>query len=116
MEKVRIDVAMPFSYVNEELIRQFSLLEPFGNGNPKPLFAQKNLELDSVRILGKNQNVGKYRVTDEYGGHYELTFFGDQTELQQAWEQKGALSVTYYPQINVYRGRSEIQFVIQNYQ
>lgn len=116
VEKVRIDVAMPFSYVNEELIRQFSLLEPFGNGNPKPLFAQKNLELDSVRILGKNQNVGKYRVTDEYGRHYELTFFGDQTELQQAWEQKGALSVTYYPQINVYRGRSEIQFVIQNYQ
>ena len=116
VEKVYIDVPMPFSYVNEELIRQLSLLEPFGNGNPRPLFAQKGLRLDSVRVLGRNQNVGKYRVTDEYGGHCGLTFFGRQEELQQAWKQKGTLSVTYYPQINVYRGRSEIQFVIQNFQ
>lgn len=116
VEKVRIDALMPFSYVNEELVKQLSLLEPFGNGNRKPLFAQKDLKLDSVRVLGKDRNVGKYRVTDEYGGHYELTFFGDQGELQQTWEQNGTLSVTYYPQINVYRGRSEIQFVIQNFQ
>lgn len=116
VEKVRIDALMPFSYVNEELVGQLSLLEPFGNGNRKPLFAQKDLKLESVRVLGKNQNVGKYRVMDERGGHYELTFFGDQGELQQTWEQKGSLSVTYYPQVNVYRGRSEIQFVIQNFQ
>lgn len=115
-EKVRIDVPMPFSYVNEELVRQLALLEPFGNGNPKPLFAQKNLLLGDVRVFGKNQNVGKYKVTDEYGGRYELTFFGEQEELQRYWRQKGKISVTYYPQINVYRGRSEIQFVIQNYQ
>lgn len=116
VEKVRIDVPMPFSYVNEELIRQLSLLEPFGNGNPKPLFAQRNLTLDGVRVFGKNQNVGKYRVSDEYGGRYELTYFGEQEDLQRYWNQKGKISVTYYPQINVYRGSSQIQFVIQNYQ
>ena len=102
--------------MNEELVKQPSLQEQLGNGNRKPLFAQKDLKLDSVRVMGKDHNVGKYRVADEYGGHYELTFFGEQGELQQAWEQNGTLSVTYYTQINVYRGRSEIQFVIQNFQ
>ena len=116
VEMVRIDVPMPFSYVNEELIRQLSLLEPFGNGNPKPLFAQKNLTLDGTRVFGRNQNVGKYRVTDEYGGRYELTYFGGQEELQRYWKQKEKISVTYYPQLNTYRGKSEIQLVIQNYQ
>ncbi|MGN1170361.1 MAG: single-stranded-DNA-specific exonuclease RecJ, partial [Lachnospiraceae bacterium] len=116
VEKVRIDVPMPFSYVNDELIRQLSLLEPFGNGNPKPLFAQKNLTLDGTRVFGRNQNVGKYRVTDEYGGRYELTYFGGQEELQRYWKKKEKISVTYYPQLNTYRGKSEIQLVIQNYQ
>ena len=72
---------MPFGYVNEALLSQFSLLEPFGNGNRKPLFAQRNVALLGSRILGKTGRVGKYTVLDENNRCYELTYFGEQEQL-----------------------------------
>ena len=114
-EKVHIDMQMPFGYVNEGLLTQFSLLEPFGNGNRRPLFAQRNVELLGSRILGKNENVGRYTVRDEQNMCYEMISFGDQKELLAYWEEKGKINVTYYPELHTFRGRTEIRFVLQNY-
>ncbi len=114
-EKVHIGMQMPFGYVNEGLLTQFSLLEPFGNGNRRPLFAQRNVELLGSRILGKNENVGRYTVRDEQNMCYEMISFGDQKELLAYWEEKGKINVTYYPELHTFRGRTEIRFVLQNY-
>ena len=110
-----IDVAMPFGYVNQRLVEQFALLEPFGNGNKKPLFAQKNLTLLQSRMLGKSGRAGKYTVLDEFGGRYELTYFGEQEKLLAYWKEKEKIHVTYYPELNTFRGRTELQFIMQNY-
>lgn len=115
VEKVTIDATMPFSYVNQRLVEQLSLLEPFGVGNKKPLFAQKNLSLLHSRLLGKSQKAGKYTVLDENGCRYELLYFGDQKQLQAYWQEKQRLSVTYYPELNSFRGKSEIQLIMQGY-
>ncbi len=115
VEKVHIDIQMPFHYVSHELLNQFSLLEPLGNGNRKPLFAQKDVELISSRLLGKSGRVGWYTIRDEYQMQYELVYFGDQEELLARWREKKKLSVAYYPELNTFRGRTEIQFVLQNY-
>lgn len=114
--KVHIDVPMPFSYVDRKLVEQFAILEPYGNGNRKPLFAQKNVTLLGSRMLGKSGRAGKYTVLDENGGRYELTYFGDQEELLAYWRRKEKVSVTYYPELNTFRGRTEIQFILQNVQ
>ena len=114
--KVHIDAAMPFGYVNEALLSQFSLLEPFGNGNRKPLFAQRNVALLGSRILGKTGRVGKYTVLDENNRCYELTYFGEQEQLLSYWEKKGKINVTYYAEQNTYRGRTQIQFIVQSFQ
>ena len=114
-ETVHIDMQMPFGYVYRELIEQFSLLEPFGNGNRKPLFAQKNVTLLDSRILGQNGTVGRYTVQDETGLRLEMTYFGQQEALQAYWREKKTLSVTYCPELHTYRGRTQIQFVLQNY-
>ncbi len=115
VEKIHIDAAMPFSYASRSLVEQFSLLEPFGNGNKKPLFAQKNLTLVQSRALGKSGRAGKYTVLDEYGGRYELTYFGEQDKLLSYWKEKGKIHVTYYPELNTFRGKTELQFILQNY-
>ena len=114
--KVHIDAAMPFGYVNQALLSQFSLLEPFGNGNRKPLFAQRNVALLGSRILGKTGRVGKYTVLDENNRCYELTYFGEQEQLLSYWEKKGKINVTYYAEQNTYRGRTQIQFIVQSFQ
>ena len=126
-----IDVPMPMSYVTPELVRQLSLLEPFGNGNPKPVFAQKNVRVCRGRILGKNRNVGKYRVADESGREYDMMYFGDleqwhaflsahfgQEETDRLYAGGSAaivINVIYYPDINVYRGTESLQMVMQDY-
>lgn len=131
VEVMHIDVPMPMSYVTPELVRQLSLLEPFGNGNPKPVFAQKNVRVCRGRILGKNRNVGKYRVADENGREYDMMYFGDleqwhaflsahfgQEETDRLYAGGSSaivISVIYYPDINVYRGVESLQMVMQDY-
>lgn len=82
-EVVHIDVPMPLSYADNHFVKELSLLEPFGAGNPKPVFAQKNVRLLSGKILGKNRNVGKFRIADESGSGYDMIYFGDMEKLDR---------------------------------
>lgn len=113
--KVTIDAAMPFSYLSMDLTRQLEVIEPCGKGNTKPLFAQKDLEVLNLRILGKNHNVAKMSLVDPSGSSVEAVYFGEVMEFQEYVSRRGRISVTYYPEINRYRGRESLQAVIRNY-
>lgn len=113
--KVVIDVPMPISYLSRTLTEQLSVLEPFGKGNTKPLFAQKGLRVLNLRIFGKNQNVAKMCLVDGQGNSVDAVYFGAAKEFEQYVRQKESISVTYYPEINVYQGRESLQAVIRNY-
>lgn len=113
--KVVIDVPMPISYLSRTLTEQLSVLEPFGKGNTKPLFAQKGLRVLNLRIFGKNQNVAKMCLMDGQGNSVDAVYFGAAKEFEQYVQQKELISVTYYPEINVYQGRESLQAVIRNY-
>ena len=115
MPKILIDVPMPVSYINKELVKEISLLEPFGKGNAKPLFAQKGLHVLSSRVLGKNRNVAKLQLSDHTGCVVEAVYFGEADEFVNAVKESSSISVTYYPEINRYQGRENLQIVIRNY-
>ena len=113
--KVIIDVPMPISYISTKLVEQLSLLEPFGKGNTKPLFAQKNVKAINSRIIGKNHNVTKLQLMDEQGYVIEAVYFGNIPEFMDFLSARDKISVTYYPEINRYQGRETLQVIIQNY-
>lgn len=115
-EKVSIDMRLPFPYITEQLVNELELLEPFGKGNPKPLFAEKNLSVISPRIFGKNRNALKCRLQDQQGYQMEAVYFGDVEDCLRAMEQKNVMSFTYYPTINEYMGRRTLQLTLVNYQ
>lgn len=131
VEKICIDVPMPIDYITEELVEQLDLLEPFGKGNEKPLFAEAGLTLLGARILGKNANVLKFRVRNCAGRIMDAMYFGNVDEMRAYLEERyGAqrvqelfwgrgeglmLDVTYYPSINEYMGKRTLQIVIKNY-
>ena len=115
-EKVSIDMRLPFPYITEELITELELLEPFGKGNPKPLFAERNLRVIGPRIFGKNRNVLKCRLQDEQGNQMEAVYFGDVEDCLREMERKQVMSFTYYPSVNEYMGRRTVQVTIVNYQ
>jgi single-stranded-DNA-specific exonuclease len=108
-----IDVPMPLSYVTFDIIEQISRLEPFGKGNDKPTFADKNLVVRGVNVLGKNRNVLKMTLEDEYGKLHECIQFG--TDENAAPERGSKISILYYPDINEFNGRRTIQFVVSEW-
>jgi single-stranded-DNA-specific exonuclease len=128
--KVHIDVPMPLSFADEKLARELSLLEPFGVGNPKPLFAEKNVKFTGGIKMGVNKNFARYNIITGDGKKNQLIFFGDLDKFSDFLDKKygqGAgkklytdvcdyeVSVTYQLGLNTYRGKCEKQFVMQNY-
>ncbi|MFR5356262.1 MAG: single-stranded-DNA-specific exonuclease RecJ [Clostridia bacterium] len=115
-EVVRIDIAMPFSYVSERLVEELSLLEPFGKGNSKPVFAAKGVQVLETRVLGKNQNVLRLKLKDESGTTMDGIYFSDQmNEVLKTMQQKPRLAFLYYPEINEFRGQRTLQLRILDY-
>ena len=129
---LKIDMVLPFRYADMGFVRELERLEPFGNGNEKPLFAQKDIRLLSGRILGKNRNCGKYRVCDETGTTCDMMYFGDVENFNEFLEDEfgkqrvealyagdGGSSMTikaaFYPNINSYMGRESIQLVMSDF-
>lgn len=131
-ERIHIDVPMPVSYVTFSLVEELELLEPFGTGNPKPVFAQKDLLFLSARVLGKTGNAIRFTVLDDMDKRWEMMYFGSREmfdayvvsrygkkTLEDLYEGRGAglkLSVVYYPGVNTYQGNTRLQLVMQQYQ
>lgn len=129
--KVAIDVHLPFAYVTEGLIQELKLMEPFGKGNEKPLFAEKNLRIHSAMVIGKNASGLRLRISDQYGKNMDAVYFGDVNRffdyfgrtygaeelmrLQTGRSTNAVISITYYPCINEYNGFRNLQLNIQNY-
>ena len=130
-EKIAIDMQLPFECVNEKFIGELAVLEPFGKGNARPVFAEKQVQVESARILGKNKNVLKLQVKDLHGTRMDAMYFGDvNTFVEYVREKFGdiacecllrghghgiVMAFTYYPDINEYQGVRTPQIVIQNY-
>lgn len=114
VEKIVIDVPMPMSYVTIPLIRQLGQLEPFGKGNTKPIFAQKDIRFSNCKVFGKNRNVVKMKAQDEFGFEAECIWFGDGDAFLERLKEKKMWDVIYYPSVNSFQGRESIEMIIQN--
>ena len=116
IERLSIDIAMPIQYISEEFIEELKVLEPFGNGNSKPLFAERDFHVLRSQILGKNKNTVKIYGVNAAGCHMEGLYFGDPEELLSLLRKKETISITYYPTINEFRGQKSLQLMIQDFQ
>ncbi len=115
-EKVSIDMQLPFPYITENLIQELDILEPFGKGNAKPLFAEKNLRVIQPRIIGKNHNVLKFQAEDVNGNRMDAVYFGDVQACLNTMKQKERMAFTFYPSVNEYQRRRTLQITVVNYQ
>lgn len=113
--KVWIDVAMPLEYISENLVNELKVLEPFGQGNEKPQFAQKNLSIRSSRVLGKNRNAVKLALVTENGLAMDGMLFTEGDRFMEELEGNRKIDVIYYPDINEYNGNRTLQIVIRDY-
>ncbi|MDO5591067.1 MAG: single-stranded-DNA-specific exonuclease RecJ [Lachnospiraceae bacterium] len=131
-EKVTIDMVLPFSEITFDFIEELKMLEPFGKGNTKPVFAERNLKIQRARVLGRERNVLKLHLEDVSKHTMEAIYFGDVEQFFDFLRSKygnqeveallaGSRSnmtiyATYYPEINSYMGRKTLQIVMTHYQ
>ena len=115
VHKILIDVPMPLSYVNMQFVESLSLLEPFGNGNKKPVFACKDVPISHVQLRGKNKNVAGFLLTDETGRKLDGIYFGEAERFYEEMQGRQSLQIVYYPDINEFRGNRSLQIVVTNY-
>ena len=113
--KIWIDVAMPLEYISEALVNELKSLEPFGQGNEKPQFAQKNLRIRSLRALGRNNNAVRMTVVTEQGRPMEAMVFTEADKFVEEAKNSRSVDVIYYPDINEYNGNRTLQIVVRAY-
>lgn len=111
-----IDVPMPLSYITKELIEEFSLLEPFGKGNEKPMFAEKDIRVADRRAIGQNGNAVKFQAIGRDGCRMEAIYFGDAAEFLEKVQEGSRISVLYYPSVNEFRGAEKLQITVCGWQ
>lgn len=130
ISKVHIDAAMPLIYADRKLAAELELLEPFGVGNPKPLFAQKELIFQAGFKMGANKTFARFRVRTPEGESRQLVYFGnlekfgdflrdkfgeDSEDILYSGEGNFPVSVAYQLGINTYKGKTELQYVMQHF-
>lgn len=113
--KIWIDVAMPIEYVSEPLIQELKMLEPFGQGNEKPQFAQKGMRIRSARVVGRNRNAVKLSMVTPGGAAVDGILFTEGDLFMEEMGDKREMDVIYYPDINEYNGNRTIQMVVREY-
>lgn len=130
-KKVVIDVVLPLGYITEELVNELKVLEPFGKGNPKPVFAERNVKVNRAFLLGKNKNTLKLEITNKYGRKIDALYFKNAESLLDDLSDKFGqdrvkkmfmniesdivFNITYYPNINEYMGTRTVQVIIDSY-
>ena len=115
VEKVWIDVPMPMEYVSESLIEELESLEPFGQGNERPVFAERNLFIREARVLGKNRNVVRLTLAEPSGHVCAAVVFTDGDGFLKERNGRMRMDMIYYPEINEYNGFRTIQAVVKKY-
>lgn len=132
VEVKHLDMILPLQYLSIPLIREFDILEPFGNGNDKPSFAARDIKIKSGRIMGKNRNCGKYKISDSDGREYEMVYFGNMEKWHDFLTERYGnaiidalynnsvnedivLNIAYYPDINSWQGRESLQIVMTDF-
>lgn len=113
--KLWIDVPMPLEYVSEQVVEELKLLEPFGQGNEKPKFAQKGITIRSTRILGRNRNAVRLSLVTESGFTMDGLWFGDADRFMEELDGKNTIDIIYYPDVNEYNGTKTLQAIILNF-
>ena len=114
-ETVWIDVPMPLEYINEKLILELGGLEPFGKANPKPVFADKNISIRNIRAIGKDKQYTGMTIAKDSGIVIDAVGFFPCTELETVYNKNGRISCTYYPEINEFRDKKQIQVCVTGY-
>ncbi|MBR5766237.1 MAG: single-stranded-DNA-specific exonuclease RecJ [Lachnospiraceae bacterium] len=115
-EKLTADIALPIEYATMNLASELDRLGPYGVGNPRALFATKDLKVSDIKVLGKNRNVVKMKLRSGNGrGMAEAIMYGDGDEISADLKSSDTIAIMYELGINEYNGSKSVQLTIRDW-
>ncbi|OPJ60851.1 single-stranded-DNA-specific exonuclease RecJ [Clostridium oryzae] len=130
--KIIIDMPIELRSINLKLAEELRIMEPFGKGNSKPVFACKSLKIIKAAVLGAKKNVIKMKLGSTAGNYngegilfqeadkfeeFILTNFGrEQLEKIYAGRNNSVIiDIAFNIDINEYNGNKSVQLNIRSY-
>lgn len=113
--KIRLDMVMPFSYITEGLVEEIGRAAPFGKGNPSPVFAERGVRAENIRIFGQKRNVAKMTAVLADGSRIPAVYFGDADAFAEFARENPGFLIIYRPEIDTWMDRRSLQIVIQGF-
>ncbi len=129
--KVYIDARLPLSQITLKAAEELKLLEPYGKGNSKPLFAEKDIPVIKATVLGSERKILKLKLQPAPGRFLDCIYFGsifdfddyitdkfgsDQMDkLYKGQKNNISLDLIFNLDINEYNGNKNVQLVMQHY-
>ena len=107
---INIDIAVTPDDITVDLTEEIARLEPFGQSNPNPIFAMKNLKVKEKRLMGENKD--HLRITVNSGNNeFTCIRWGEGDISLVAGDP---LDIAFHPQINEYQGNTTVQLILDD--
>lgn len=112
--ELKIDASVSSQSLNLKLVDQIKRLEPFGAGNPKPVFVTKNLTLAQDPFVMKEKHL-KLKLRDEVGKIFEAVWWdGVEKSVGQTLRPDSDIEIAYTPEANNWNGNTRLQLVVSD--
>lgn len=106
--KLRVDAEITFDQLSLEFLTDYELLQPFGNGNPQPIFMARGVHLSRPPVHMKNQHL-RLNLRQGYAEQDAVFFGGGEVALPDPpWD------IAFTIDRNTFRGRTTLQIIIQD--
>lgn len=113
MPILHIDCPIAPEFISTEATRGLDVLEPFGMGNPQPVFSMCDLLVEEITPISSDRHV---RLTlSKDGQTYTAMLFGT-GQGGCGFAQGNYVDAAFCLEINEYRGRCSVQLVIRDIQ
>ena len=99
--------------------REVEKLEPFGFGNPKPIFLFENVNIDNIKKFGKNGSGEHLEITfsdanDRYKKAKAVSFFSGIDSFKNKLEESLKVNLLATFDLSRFRGREELRLRIED--
>jgi single-stranded-DNA-specific exonuclease len=112
--KLRIDALVSSETLDLKLVDELSIFEPFGAGNPKPIFGTKELLLDAEPLVMKEKHL-KLHIRDRSGKRFEAVWWDGVRKISEQTLTRGTgIELAYVPEANEWQGNRRLQLVVED--
>ncbi len=112
-KKIEWDAMLKPEEINMSFAKKLALMEPFGQGNPKPVFVLKKVRIEHPKFMGADRTHVRFSVVSAEGGRADCVLFQRAQEMKDIICNPQPVDITGSIGIQNWQGRESVQFIVE---